>query len=222
MRFLYHPDAGSVRLEVEGESYRYLFKVRRFHRDDPLPLRNMRDEKLYIYRVDQLDRRRAILRLEQSELVPVHAGRSLHLAWCVTDPKTVEKSLPTLNEIGVEKITFVMCERSQRSFRPDFGRLRRILVNSSQQCGRSRLMELDLCENLSSLLEQHPEALLLDFSDRPLECGEEFSVIVIGPEGGVTDRERSLFPRERVRGLATPLILRSESAACAVAARFLL
>ncbi len=222
MQFLHHPDAGAPRLEVEGEAYRYLFKVRRFRREDPLPLRNLRDDRLHTYRVESLDRRRARLLLESSREFPVHPRRFFHLGWCLVDPKTVEKSLPTLNEIGVGRITFIRCGRSQRNFRPDFRRLERILVNSSQQCGRSRLMELEEAESLEAFLSRHPESLLLDFSGNPLECGGPVSTLVVGCEGGMTEEERSLFSPGRIVGFDTPLVLRSESAACAAAARLLL
>jgi 16S rRNA (uracil1498-N3)-methyltransferase len=222
MQFLYHPEAGNPRLTVEGESYRYLFKVRRFRREDPLPLRNLRDEMLYTYRVEALDRRRASLVLENGEVLPVLPRRFLHLGWCIVDPKTIEKSLPTLNEIGVGKITFISCERSQRNFIPDFDRLHRILVNSSQQCGRSALMELERSEDLAAFLSKYPEALLLDFSSRSLACDGTVETLVIGCEGGISEEERRLFPPERVVGLETPLVLRSESAACSAAARLLL
>ena len=222
MQFLHHPEAGVPNLEVEGERYRYLFKVRRFHREDPLPLRNMRDDRLYTYRVERLDRRRAWLRLESSRELPLLPPRFLHLGWCVVDPKTVEKSLPSLNEIGVAKITFIHCVRSQRNFRPDLERLERILVNSSQQCGRSRMMELALCESLEHFMEAEPDCRLLDFSPRPLICGEGIETLVVGCEGGMSEEERALFDPERIVGFETPLVLRSESAACAAASRLIL
>jgi len=222
MQFLHHPEAGASRLEVEGERYRYLFKVRRFHRDDPLPLRNLSDDRLYTYRVEDLDRRRAFLTLESFRDFPVLPPRALHLGWCVIDPRTIEKSLPALNEIGVTRITFIQCRRSQRNFHPDFERLERILVNSSQQCGRSRLMELGFSESLAGFFHDHPRSLLLDFSEKALGCDMETETLVVGCEGGFQEEERSLFPPERIVGLGTSLILRSESAACAAAARVLL
>ena len=223
MQFLYHPEAGKPWIEVEGDAYRHLFKVRRLHADSPLHLRNLTDDLLYTYRTETLDRRRARLRLVEQQRLRIAPERRLHLGWCQVDPKTVEKALPALNEMGVSRITFFPCERSQRSFRPDFDRLRRILINSSQQCGRSELMSLEECESLSAFLAEEPEAMLLDFSPRPLACDNgEALTLVVGCEGGFTEAERKCFAEERIVGLDTPMILRSESAACAAAARFLL
>ncbi|ADV47101.1 16S rRNA (uracil(1498)-N(3))-methyltransferase [Nitratifractor salsuginis] len=224
MQFLYHPEAGASQLLLEGESYRYLFKVRRLRSEDPLHLRNMRDDCLYTYRTETLDRRRARIALVSCRDLKIVLNRKLHLGWCQIDPRNVEKTLPALNEMGVFGITFVRCERSQRQFEPDFERLERILINSSQQCGRSELMRLETAESLEAFLERHPEAMLLDFSDRRLPCGGDWTErsIVVGCEGGFTPEERALFSEERIFGLETPTILRSETAVCAAAARLLL
>ncbi|WP_456393865.1 16S rRNA (uracil(1498)-N(3))-methyltransferase [Nitratifractor sp.] len=224
MQFLHHPQAGALHLRVEGDAYRYLFKVRRFRREDPLPLRNLYagDDRIYFYSVESLDRRRATLVLESSRVFPVRPKRPLHLGWCLVDPKTVEKSLPALNELGVSKITFIRCKRSQHNFRLETERLERILINSCQQCGRSDLMALEFTEELKSFVHRSPDSVLLDFSGKPLECGEGIETLVVGPEGGIDDEERALFEPGRLRGLETPMILRSESAAVAAAARLLL
>jgi 16S rRNA (uracil1498-N3)-methyltransferase len=224
MQFLYHPEAGAAQLLLEGEAYRYLFKVRRLRAEDPLHLRNLRDDCLYSYRTESLDRRRARIALVDCRELRIAPSKRLHLGWCQIDPRSVEKVLPALNEIGVVKITFIRCERSQRQFEPDFPRLERILINSSQQCGRSEPMILEAAESLETFVRENPQAALLDFSDRSLPCGGEGEpgTIVVGCEGGFTSRERALFPEERIFGLETPMVLRSESAACAVASRLLL
>jgi len=223
MQFLYHPEAGAQRLELEGEPYRYLFKVRRVRADEAIHLRNLKDDLLYDYRIESLDRRRASVVLTGSRELRIAPRRLFHLGWCLVDPKTVEKSLPFLNEIGVGKITFINCQRSQRNFRLDFDRLRRILINSSQQCGRSVMMELDSSESLPDFLQNSPDAQLLDFSEKKLLCdAPELSTLIVGCEGGVTKEERGLFAPECIVGLETPMILRSESAACAAASRILL
>ena len=218
MQFLYHPDAGSPDLTVEGEAYRYLFKVRRHKAGERVALRNLKDDNLYFYRIDRVSRREAELRLLEKEERVVMPESPLHLGWCIVDPKTIEKTLPMLNELGVGKISFIYCDRSQKNFKPDFDRLKRILINSSQQCGRSRLMELEIIESVESYLRHYPESAVLDFGGDPLPCDRSFTSILVGCEGGFSDSERKIFENRTIYGLDTPLILRSETAAVTVAA----
>ena len=223
MLYLYHKEAGASTLTLTGEAHRYLFKVRRHKANEKLHLRNLEDGYLYTYEVLSIDKRSVVLSLLSKELLEVKPPRLLHIGWCVIDPKSIEKILPSLNEMGVAKITFIYCQRSQKSFKPDFKRLEKILVNSSQQSGRSKMMELEMADNLESFLEEHPESYMLNFSETSIDTvREHIETLVIGCEGGFTDEETNLFAKKRVVGFATPLVLKSESAACAAAAKILL
>jgi 16S rRNA (uracil1498-N3)-methyltransferase len=212
---------GEANLSLQGDEHRYIFKVRRHREGEMIALRNLKDERLYHYKILSLSKKEALLSLEHSELLSVSAKQKLHLAWCVIEPKNIEKVLPTLNEMGVDEITFIYCERSQKSFKLDFARLEKILLNSSQQCGRSSLMKLSLGESLESFVEQYPETVMLNFSENKLNKSSDVSTIAIGCEGGFTSEEVALF-ENRMFGFETPLILKSESAVCAVASKLLL
>ena len=223
MLYLYHKEAGASTLTLTGEEHRYLFKVRRHKANEKLHLRNLEDGYLYTYEVVSIDKRSVVLSLLSKTLHEVKPPRSLHIGWCVIDPKSIEKVLPSLNEMGVGKITFIYCQRSQKSFKPDFKRLEKILINSSQQSGRSKMMALETAETLESFLEEHPESYMLNFSETSIDTvREHIETLVIGCEGGFTDEETSLFAKERIVGFTTPLVLKSESAACAAAAKILL
>jgi 16S rRNA (uracil1498-N3)-methyltransferase len=63
---------------------------------------------------------------------------------------------------------------------------------------------------------------MLNFSENHLKSDNHISTIVIGCEGGFHDEEVALFKSENIIGLDTPLVLKSESAACAVASKILL
>ncbi len=222
MQYLYHPETSVSQLYLSGESHRYLFKVRRHRTGELVCLRNLQDDTLYTYEIIALDRKEATLMLQSQQELVVKAEKKLHIGWCMIDPKSIEKALPGLNELGVEKITFLYCARSQKQFSPDFDRLQKILLNSSQQCGRSRMMILEMEESLASFLKAYPETYLLNFSEKHLSPAASIETIVIGCEGGLTDAECALFDAGRVVGLDTPLILRSESAATSVASLLLL
>ncbi len=222
MQYLYHQEAGSPQLTLTGDAHRYIFKVRRHKLDDTLYLRNLQDGLLHRYQITFMDKRTAMLALQESSTLEVKASRVLHIGWCIIDPKSIEKVLPSLNEMGVAKITFIYCKRSQKSFKPDFKRLEKILLNSSQQSGRSVMMQLDMAENLEVFLAKNPQSKMLNFSENHFISTKDIETIVIGCEGGFHEDEADLFSPENIVGFDTRLILKSESAACAVAAKLLL
>lgn len=222
MLYLYHKEAGQPQLTLVGDEHRYIFKVRRHKAEDILYLRNLEDGLLHRYLITHLDKRSAMLELQESQTLQVKAKRSLHIGWCVIDPKNIEKVLPTLNEMGVEKITFIYCKRSQKSFKVDFKRLEKILLNSSQQSGRSEMMQLDMAEDLKHFLAQNPDSKMLNFSEDNFIPNGGIDTIVIGCEGGFHEEEIALFDKRDIVGFDTPLVLKSESAVCAVAGKLLL
>ena len=219
MQFLYHPQSGKERIEIEGEAYNYLFKVRRHKKGEEVALRNLEDQNIYIYKIDEVSRREAILTLVHFYEKPVLPKRFFHLLWCVVDPKTIEKTLPTLNELGVGKISFIYCDRSQKNFRLKMDKLKKILINSCQQCGRSSLMELEVVKSLGEVLDE--DVVVLDFSKKWLGCADNVQKALIGPEGGFSEDERKMFESLKVVGFDTQLVLRSESAAVAIASKVL-
>ena len=222
MLYLYHKEASSLQLTLVGDEHRYIFKVRRHKVKDTLYLRNLEDGLLHRYLITTMDKRSVILELQESTSLDIKAKASLHIGWCVIDPKSVEKVLPSLNEMGVEKITFFYCMRSQKSFKLDFKRLEKILLNSSQQSGRSQMMSLEMSNNLEDFLKENPDAKMLNFSENNFISNSEIDTIVIGCEGGFHEDEVALFKENFIVGLDTPLVLKSESAVCAVAAKVLL
>lgn len=223
MVFTFHDEAGLAQLELKGELFKYLIKVRRHHIGDSIALRRRdKSEILYHYQLEALDGRRALLRLQSSESYPVGARKKLHLGWCLIDPKSIEKVLPQLNESGVSQITFITCKRSQKNFKLDFERFNRILETSSQQCGRSEKMLFDQAVSLEAFLQQYPQSAIFDFGAKVLEEQEQIDTVVIGCEGGFSKEERLLFKQNNLFTFNTPMILRSETAAVAIANQILL
>lgn len=223
MRFVFDPMAGQERFSIRGEAYKYLVKVRRHGLGERVAFRHPdAPGTLHTYEIVSVDGRTAQLKLLRSEEEAVKAPRPLHIGWCVVDAKSVEKVLPLLNELGVEKITFIYCERSQKNFKPDFKRYARILESSMQQCGRSEKMLLESAEDLERFIELYPETVVFDFCDTVFEDAEDVTTVLIGSEGGFSDKERERLKSQRVYRLSTPMTLRSETAAVAVASKILL
>ena len=182
MQYLYHKDSATPTLQLKGDEHRYIFKVRRHRKGEIIALRNLKDNNIYLYKIDTLDKKEAHLVLEESKELIVKAKKRLHIGWCIIEPKNIEKVLPTLNEMGVASISFIYCQRSQKSFKLDFRRLEKILLNSSQQCGRSEIMRLEVVDSLDKFLEIYPNARpSIDdiLSDSWVKLGKETKRILI-------------------------------------------
>jgi 16S rRNA (uracil1498-N3)-methyltransferase len=215
-------NAGSLELSISGEEYKYLIKVRRHKVGETVCFRTK--EKLseeYRYHLERTDGKNAYFSLQSHHHAPCVNERKLHIGWCLIDPKTVEKTLPMLTELGVEKITFIHCHRSQQNFRLDYERMMRLMESSIMQCGRTSLIELGESPALSTFLKAHPDAVILDFGGETLRSDDNIETVVIGCEGGFDESERKQFADYRVRLFSSPMILRSETAAVAIASRLL-
>ncbi|MBP9616627.1 MAG: RNA methyltransferase, partial [Aliarcobacter sp.] len=149
--------------------------------------------------------------------------KSLHLGWSVVDPKTVEKYIASLNEMGVDKITFIYSDYSQKNFKVNIEKLEKILINSSCQCGRSNIIKLDVCKNIDTFMKQNDNVFFLDFSNVSIDkkC-DEIKTLVIGCEGGFSNKERETFNKDNIVGFNSNLILRSETAIISAASKILL
>jgi 16S rRNA (uracil1498-N3)-methyltransferase len=223
MQYVYHENAGVDTLVIDGELHKYLFKVRRKDAQNDLIFRNLNDKYIYRYEVVNISKRDANLKLIDSEEKIVEPQKQLHIAWCKIDYKSIEKVIASLNEMGVSKITFIECEYSQRNIKINFEKLKRLLINSSQQSGRSSIIELDYCESLEKFRELFPDAYMFNFSQKQIDtCKTQIETIIIGCEGGFSQSEVEKFDSDKIVGINSDLILRSESAAMVVASKILL
>ncbi len=212
MQFIYCKQAGDVLLNLDVREFLHVFKVRRVRIGEVLSFRNLIDDNFYTYRIMGINKKEANLELVDSKLLKIEAKKPLHVGWCIVDPKTIEKTLPFLNELGVSKISFVYCEFSQRNFKIDIKRINRILINSSEQCGRSSLMKIEILNSLKDFLSLYPSSKILDFSKNRIKKSATCRAFLVGCEGGFSREERKLMDEKNIIGLENPMILRSETA----------
>lgn len=223
MQFLYNENSGESKLSLEGEQYKYIFKVRRHKSDESLFFRNLRENILYEYKIENIDRRKAVLSLVNSEERVIEAKKKLHIGWCVIDPKSVERSISFLNEIGVGMITFIYCKYSQSKYKPNIEKLEKLLINSSSQCGRSSIIKLDECDSLEEFLDQNPGSYMFNFSQNNIaDKKNDIETIVIGCEGGFSEDEVKMLTKDKIVGVDSNMIFRSETAVTVAASAVLL
>jgi 16S rRNA (uracil1498-N3)-methyltransferase len=223
MQFLYHERAGEERIVIKGESFTHLFKSRRSDIKKPLKVRNLQDDFLYFYEVVSISRREAECILNTKSLSQKKNTKLLRIAWSVVEPKIIEKTLPFLNETGVQKIIFVYTQFSQRSFTIDFTRLKRIAINSCEQCGRYDIMEFEIIDSLKEFMQKYENFAVVDFSANRLGDIKNLpDTWLVGCEGGFSENERKMLKNCSVTGFESKNILKSESAVMALCAKILL
>ena len=223
MQFTYDESCGTNILEIKEEVYNYLIKARRHKIDDEIYFRNLKDDSIYLYKIDMIDKKKAILTLISSEEKIILSQKKLHLGWSVVDPKTIEKYISSLNEMGVEKITFIYSDFSQKNFKINIEKLEKILINSSCQCGRSNIIKLDVCKNIETFIKENDDVYFLDFSNTSIdEKSDLIKTLVIGCEGGFSNKEREIFNKNNIVGFNSNLILRSETAIISASSKILL
>ncbi len=220
MQFLYNQKAGAQEILVCGDDYKYLFKVRRFKVGENLNVQNLKDRYLYRYKIIDIKKKEAFLKLEEKSEVKCKIVKELHLIWCVIDNKIIEKTLPMLNQLGVKMITFVYCDRSQKNFKIDINRIEKILINSSQQCGRNEIMKIEVMKSLDEVFIKYKNISILDFN--AAKEWSDITRVLIGCEGGFSEQERDSFEKYRKISLKTELILKSETAAVAICSKLLI
>ena len=223
MQFIYDKNAKNELLKIEDENYNYIIKARRHKIDDILDFRNLEDDFLYSYKISQIDKKSLFLNLLKKEEKIIENSKKIHLAWCVVDPKTIYENISSLNELGVDKITFVYSDFSQKNFKINFEKLEKILINSSSQCGRSSIIKLDIYKNIDTFIKDNPDTYFLDFSQTSIDSKVlDIKTLMIGTEGGFSKRERELFNKNFVVGFSSNLILKSQTAIISATSKIIL
>ena len=131
-------------------------------------------------------------------------------------------------ELGAARLLPVITQRTIAE-RVKLERLRSIAIEAAEQCGRTRLPEIDEPLPLKHVLEHGDPSRTLYFAD---EGGGEWApdaftpgpcLILTGPEGGFTAEERAAV-RAAPNSIAVslgPRILRAETAALAALATYM-
>jgi len=187
--------------------------------------------------IERCDRRRLTVRFveaEQNEPVEHHL---LTIALSPPRGDRMAFAVEKLSELGCHTIMPVVFQRSlDAGVTAGTGKIRkwrRRLIESAKQCGRNRLAEITEPLPLAEALEQFSGADLLLFLDcheettrlndllRRNACHASRTVILVGPEGGLTAEERCvMIDRQGRPARLWNHVLRIETAALAAAALY--
>jgi len=254
MIFFHHTNAGQKNITLENTDFHSLIRVRRKRVQDTIVFIHIETNSsyttdtdknyvtYYTYTIEKISKKSAELTLISKEIEEKFIG-NIHLFWGICELKTITSTLPFLNQMGVEKITFVQCERSQGNIKLTekvIEKCKTILRSSCEQCGRNTLMKIeniDFDTYIQDISEKHSENSELNyicdfsgayFSSKEItNCKKNTSHFFIGPEGGFSEKEKNMFQElaqkklVKIRKFSTNLILKSETACITTASFFL-
>lgn len=223
MQFIYHEESGKEKIIIKDSNFVHIFKSRRTKINQELLFSNLSDETLYLYKILEINKKDAICELVNSSFKAIKS-KDFTLALAVIDPKTIEKIIPYLNEIGVCKIVFVYMQFSQQNFKIDFDKLKRININSCEQCGRNSLIKFEIYKTIGDFLKIYQDIVVVDFSENKItnDIKNFPKTWLVGCEGGFSNKEKELLKNFITVGFDCENILKSETAVIAISSKFLL
>ena len=224
--FVRSPLSDGALVELDSKQANYLGNVMRMGEGGELLLFDGNSGE-WLARITKAAKKRMTLevvsRTREPETIP-----DVWLAFAPVKRSATDWLVEKATELGVARLIPVMTQRTVAE-RVKIERLEAIAIEAAEQCGRTRLPDIEEPMPLKHLLEHGNTARTLYFAD---EAGGEWPpdaftagacTILIGPEGGFTDEERAMIraaPNTVAISLG-PRILRAETAALAALATYM-
>lgn len=219
----------SGKAQISGEEARHLTRVLRVEVGQRYELSD--NQHVYLAEIESARKEHVVFRtIEKLETEALPVRITLLAALIKFDH--FEWMLEKATELGVEAIVPVTAARSERGLdRAALKRIerwRKVVLESSQQARRSRLPVVDEPVALREVLNREATyRYVLDANGGPPlpkllpeeRVATDWVALLVGPEGGWTEEERSGFKEKGWTSASLgPLILRAETAAVAALA----
>ena len=216
-------------IDLPADMVRHLLQVLRMREGQEIILFNGEDGIDYRAVLTETGRRQARARILSAGTPEPLPELRIHLALGISRGERMDLAIQKAVELGVSSIAPLVTERTQRKLTSErlekkLRHWHRVVVSACEQSGRRRLPRLHVPQDLGSWLKKPlPQTLLLDPEARQclreLSCPEQRLGLLIGPEGGFSEREINLAQEAGCTGVRLgPRILRTETAPLAAIA----
>jgi 16S rRNA (uracil1498-N3)-methyltransferase len=206
-------------------------RVLRLVAGDPLTLFNG-DGNDYTAVIQAIDKRTVVVQVQSVQPVGNESPLSLTLAQGIARGEKMDLIVQKATELGVARIVPLLTERSEVRLDPARAEKRllhwrAVAASACEQSGRARLPDIVAAQPLSNWLGGLADdgslrlALLPEAtrSSRDLRFGDAGGLLVVGPEGGLGQRDVNALKAAGFEGLRLgPRILRTETAGLAALA----
>lgn len=180
----------------------------------------------------QVSRERALIETGAALAVDVESPLHITLAQGISRGERMDFVMQKATELGVTRIVPVLSDRSvvrldSKRAAKRHAHWRSIVIGACEQSGRNRLPQLDTPVSFDHWCADLPQQglrlmLAADGQQTPRTLtrpGDDQVSLFIGPEGGLSTRERDVLQANRFESVSLgPRILRTETAALAILA----
>jgi 16S rRNA (uracil1498-N3)-methyltransferase len=223
--FVRHPLGEGVGIALDAAQANYLGNVLRLMPASELLVFDGASGE-WLARITEVAKKRMTLTVERRTREP-ETIPDVWLAFAPVKRAQTDWLVEKATELGAARLVPVMTQRTVAE-RVRLDRLESIAIEAAEQCGRTRLPEIAQPVQLNRFVAERDPARHFYFADEsggePLSAAlqEGPAMILIGPEGGFTEEERTF-----VRGAGAvpislgPRILRAETAALAALSAFM-
>ena len=213
-----------VRIELDSGQANYLGNVMRLGEGAELLVFDGSSGE-WLARIAETAKKRMSLSVERRTCEPEEIP-DVWLAFAPVKRNQTDWLVEKATELGVARLIPVMTRRTIAE-RVKLERLEAIAIEAAEQCGRTRLPEIDAPTELARLLKERERRLYFADEGGGEPAASTFkpgaATILTGPEGGFTDEERAAI---RAAPNAVPIslgprILRAETAVLAALAAYM-
>jgi 16S rRNA (uracil1498-N3)-methyltransferase len=224
------PLAVGAEVTLPESAAEHVVRVLRLRRGEPIVLFNG-DGREYPAKLVELGKRAATAVIHAVAEVDREPMLRLTLAQSIARGEKMDWILQKATELGVARVVPLLTERTEVRLDQDraarrLAHWRGVIAAACEQCGRNRLPTLETPQRLDRwLAELTGDALRLallpdgESTLRRLPPLQQGVILVVGPEGGLSEQDARLLHHGGFRGLRLgPRTLRTETAALAALA----
>lgn len=215
-------------LWLTGEQAKYVTRVLRLKVEDTLVMFDG-DGGQYGAAIKAFTKERVLLHVGDRHTVDVESPLAIHLVQGISRGGRMDVVIQKSTELGVHHITPVITEFSvvklgNRRAARRLEHWQKISRSACEQCGRNTLPEIAMPRKLGSWLASHSgdkaTRIMLDpegsESIAALKAPDTDVILLVGPEGGLSDAERAQCEASGFRSVSLgPRIMRTETAGLA-------